>query len=247
MPRHWKIGVTHVEGSTHGLLHNGGGVLCFLCLRWLARVQRDQPSVHEILRGTDDSDFNWMRIHGVQMKLPDEVYNQLTYLLDQKENMQWEIGDFIVDLWSEVARYTPEDERRKEHAILLKNLAENTGTHTGTLRNLERMSGFYSPERRERWSMLTYYQLRSATSAGEEWEGWCEWAVGEGSFNGRPASGDAIREAIAGKRTEEERYAKLVQRIDKLVQQVIALGFYNGDWMMVATQIQDIGEENETQ
>ena len=210
----------------------------------MARVQREQPSVHEILRGTDDSECSWMRIHGVQMKLPDEVYNQLEYLLNQKENMQWEIGDFIVDLWAEVEKYTPEDDRRKEHASLLKNLAENTGTHYGTLRNMERMSGFYSPERRERWSQLTYYQLRSASSAGEDWERWCEWAVGEGSFNGRPASGDAIREAIAGKKTAEDKYLKLVKKIDKLVGQVLELGFYNGDWMMVATQIQDIGENN---
>lgn len=157
------------------------------------------------------------------MKLPDEVYTQLTYLLSQKEDLQWEIGDFIVDLWSEIEKYTPENDRRKEHATLLKDLSENTGSHYGTLRNLERMSGFYKPEWRQRWQPeLSYYQLRAAKTAGDEWERWCEWAVGEGSFNGRPASGDRIREAITGKKTNFQRVYERLDSIQVQAEQIMA-------------------------
>jgi hypothetical protein len=101
------------------------------------------------------------------------------------------------------------------------------------------MSGFYSHEWRSKWQPpLTYYQLRAAKSAGEDWERWCEWAVGEGSFNGRAASGDAIREAIAGKKTDDQRVLDLVKKLDKAMTQLVELT-QDADWIVIHTMIKD--------
>lgn len=175
------------------------------------------------------------------MKLPDEVYTQLNHLLEQKENLQWEIGDFIIELWDEIKRYTPKKDWRKEHARLLNDLAENTGSHYGTLGNLERMSGFYSHEWRERWQPpLSYYQLRACKAAGEDWERWCEWAVGEGAnpYTGRPASGDAIRDAIKGEQSKEEIATRILNDIRKKAGRLLEIS-YGNQWALMITAIVD--------
>lgn len=167
------------------------------------------------------------------LELPEVVYDQLRGLLDQKEVLQWEIGDFIVDVWQEVERYTPEDERRKAHARFLKDLAYNTGTHYGSLRNMEVMSGFYSTKDRKAYiPPLTWSHLRACLSAGEDWETWARWAVDN------QASADAIRAERKGAQTAQDRERELVERLDKLFTQLVELT-EDAEWVVIHTLVKD--------
>lgn len=167
------------------------------------------------------------------VELPDVVYDQLRGLLDQKEVLQWEIGDFIVDVWQEVKRYVPEDERRKEHARFLKDLAYHTGTHYGSLRNMEVMSEFYSTKDRKAYiPPLTWSHLRACLSAGEDWETWARWAVDN------QASADAIRAERKGAQTAQDRERELLRRLETLMIELVEMT-KDAEWVVIHTIIKD--------
>ena len=161
------------------------------------------------------------------MKLPDEVFTQLTYMLEQGEKWQWKIGRFINEVWEEVQPYvilkageTHTQAIRREHAFLIRSLAEGTGADRSTLNDRQNMATFFSVANREKYHMLTYSQLRACKSEGEDWETWADWALTNG-FHGRPAGVHTIRKAQALKKNPEFMWVRNLRKIEELAEKIM--------------------------
>lgn len=112
--------------------------------------------------------------------LPDEIIEQTRQLLDDAERPQWALGDLLVAVLDELGhRYEQifDERRRAGRAWLIKHIADRTGAATSTLRDREVMARFWTEDLREKYSMLTYHQLRAVKSAGENWKQYADWAA----------------------------------------------------------------------
>ena len=132
------------------------------------------------------------------MNLPEAVFVQLRHLLDMEEGIQWSVGDFILDVWTETRKYDQDDEK-KAHASMIREMAEGTGADKSTLRSRENMSKFYDKHDREVWQPpYTYHQLRAIRKAGEtSWRSVAGWGL-TGGWNNGVATIDEIRAKIDG-------------------------------------------------
>ena len=136
------------------------------------------------------------------MRLPDAVFTQLRHLLDMEEGLQWDVGDFIRDVWSEIARYS--EDQKKDHADMVKQMANGTGADKSTLRSREKMSTFYSKQARDTWQPpYSYHQMRALMSAGTEWVGVATWGL-DGGWNNGVANIEEIRAKITSDRDPNE-------------------------------------------
>lgn len=155
------------------------------------------------------------------VKLPDAVFEQLRYLLDRGEQNQWDVGDFIRDVWSEIQVYVPVDEQKKAHAVMIIQMADRTGADKSTIRSRESMSSFFNDLARLAWQPpFTYHQMRALKTAGpDDWEKVAEWAM-DGGYNGQPASIDEIREHINGKVSPSDLLRKRLTRLELLARKI---------------------------
>lgn len=161
------------------------------------------------------------------MNLPDEVFTHLAYMLHEGERWQWDVGDYIEELWKKVLQLvkpegtkTREQMARKAHADLIRTLAEGTGADKSTLNDRQNMAEFFSPKQRKQYDMLSYSQLRACKRAGpEDWETWAQWSLVNG-YNGKPAGVHTIRRAMALADNPEplwlQRMAKLTELAFKI-------------------------------
>ena len=62
--------------------------------------------------------------------------------------------------------------------MIIKQLADRTGSDRSTLRDRHNMSKFFPVPTRREYDMLTWSQLRACKSAGPEWRQYAEWAAG---------------------------------------------------------------------
>ncbi len=161
------------------------------------------------------------------MKLPDEVFIQLSHMLAQGDKYQWRIGDFINEIWEEVQPYVVLKQRetqaqaiRREHAFLIRSLAEGTGADRSTLNAWQNMATFFSVADREKYYMLTHSQLKACKGEGEDWETWAEWALTNG-FHGRPAGVHTIRKAQALKKNPEFMWVRNLRKIGDLAEKIM--------------------------
>ena len=161
------------------------------------------------------------------MKLPDEVFVQLSHMLEQGDKWQWKIGVFINEVWEEVQVYVVRKDKethaqavRREHAFLIRSLAEGTGSSRSTLNDRQNMATFFSTTDREKYHMLTYSQLRACKSEGEDWETWAKWALTNG-FHGRPAGVHTIRKAQAKKNNPEFMWVRNLRKIGDLADKIL--------------------------
>lgn len=149
-----------------------------------------------------------------RVSISDDFIDQLSAVIHQNEGNQWLIGDMLVEYWNEAEKYYTAEGRSRESYF--REVSERTGTHTGTLRSCYRVSSLCTKDKRRRYDMFTYYQIRSATSAGDRWQYYLLWALAYADVHGRLPSGDTIREKIAGgKKTDEEKVVKSLATIVK--------------------------------
>jgi hypothetical protein len=104
------------------------------------------------------------------IQLPEQVIEALRQLLNDSESYQWAIGDFIIDVLDEFITL--------DRADVIKQLADRTGHDRSTLRDRHNMCKFYPLETRKQYDMLTYSQLRACKSAGDRWQEYADWAMG---------------------------------------------------------------------
>ena len=161
------------------------------------------------------------------MKLPDEVFTQLIHMLDQGDKWQWKVGRFINEIWEEVQPYvvlkakeTRTQAIRREHAFLIRSLAEGTGSTRSTLNDRQNMATFFSVADVEKYHMLTYSQLRACKSEGDDWETWAKWSLTNG-FHGRPAGVHTIRKAQALKKNPEFMWVRNLRKIEELAEKIL--------------------------
>lgn len=152
----------------------------------------------------------------VSALLPDEVVEGLRQIAEQGEGIQWSMGDYLVAVVDEFEPYieprTPTYTSRTE---IVKQLADRTGLDTSTLRDREMMARFYPKEVRERYSPLTYYQLKACKSAGGDWQRWADWALAN-----LPAPVDVIRAKIKVGNSLMPLWLMRLEKIEKIAQQV---------------------------
>lgn len=154
------------------------------------------------------------------MRLPDMVFAQLRHLLDMEENLQWEVGDFIRDVWVEIEIRVPDGKERKAHAEMINQMAYGTGADKSTLRSREKMSMFYTKEDRAKWDMYTYHQLRAIRKAGENWETVAEWGM-TGGYNGGVATIDELRAKIDGEIDANELCMKRLIVLERKIRVIL--------------------------
>lgn len=174
------------------------------------------------------------------MNLPDEVFTHLAYMLQEGEKWQWNVGDYIEEIWQKILPLVkPEDGKthvqmaRKAHADLIRTLAEGTGADKSTLNDRQNMAEFFSPRKRRQYEMLSYSQLRACKKAGpEHWEEWAQWALVNG-FYGRPAGVHTIRRAINKAEDPTPDWIRRLNKIDGLVT----------EWLEVHIRDEDVPKE----
>lgn len=146
--------------------------------------------------------------------LPDAVFEQLRHLLDMEAKNQWAVGDFIVDVWTEIEKYTPEDERKQAHAKMITEMATKTGADKSTLRSREKVAGFFDERTRNRWvPPYTYHHMRALAAVGEGWEEVALWGL-SGGHNGHLATVDEMRQHIKGSVTPEQWRFEQFDKLD---------------------------------
>ena len=147
------------------------------------------------------------------MILPDEVFTQLAYMLQEGDKLQWDVGDYINELWEQVLGTIPKGEVRAAHADLILTLAEGTGANKSTLNDRQNMANFFPQPMRDLYHMLTYSQMRACKRAGpDDWETWADWSLVNGA-EGRPASVKHIRAAIGKEKNPEAYWRSKLERI----------------------------------
>jgi hypothetical protein len=151
----------------------------------------------------------------IQFQIPDEALNQLRTLLEQDGEMQWQIGQFIVDYWQEMLKYVKQDEVREAHAELIRQLARGTGADRSTLRDREKMRLFFTDDDLARFPVFTYHQWRALRSAGERWLEFAERA------NDENWSVAKIRAEIKGKPTLAEVTLKRLGKIEDAARKIM--------------------------
>jgi hypothetical protein len=157
----------------------------------------------------------------VPVILPDEVFTQLRYLLDQGDMIQWRTGDFILDVWAEIAKYSPPGDHKKDHAIMITQMASRTGADKSTLRSRERVSEFFDEDMRNKWQPpYSYSQMKALRTAGDEWETVAEWGL-DGGWNNGVATTDEIRDKISGQRDPKELLLKRLVSMEKTARRII--------------------------
>ena len=156
------------------------------------------------------------------MKLPDLVYEQLRHLLSMGEANQWAVGDFIRDVWIEIEMRVPDGDERKEHAAMIRLMAENTGADESTLRSRKKMSTFYDKITREEWMPpYTYHHLRALMAVGrDQWTETATWGL-TGGWNGGLVTVKEIREHIRGKTEPLVLTQQRLERLQKLASKII--------------------------
>jgi len=161
------------------------------------------------------------------VKLPDEVFVQLSHMMEQGEKWQWKIGRFLNEIWEEVQPYvilkageTHKQAIRREHAFLIRSLAEGTGADRSTLNDRQNMATFFSVADVEKYHMLTYSQLRACKKGGDNWVFWAEWALVNG-FHGRPAGVHTIRKAQALEENPEFMWVRNLRKIEELADKIL--------------------------
>jgi hypothetical protein len=157
----------------------------------------------------------------VIFQIPDEAYDQLRTLLEHDGSIQWQVGDFITEFWTEMKRYLVESEVNKAHAKMIRDFADHTGADRTTLRDRERMSRFFTQEERAEYPILTFHQFRALRSAGDDWQQWAEWAM-ENGRQGAPASTSKIRQAIKESKDPTPDFLKRLERMEKDGQWVLS-------------------------
>lgn len=104
----------------------------------------------------------------IKIQIPDEALDQLRELLEQDGQMQWVIGQFVVDFWQEMLKYIKPEEIREAHAEVIRQFAKGTGADKSTLRDREKMYLFYEDFDRSRYPTFTYHQWRALRKAGKD-------------------------------------------------------------------------------
>ena len=151
------------------------------------------------------------------MILPDEVFTVLAHMLHKGEKLQWDVGDYIEELWNEVFQaLNPDESQRVAHADLIRTLAEGTGADKTTLNDRQNMANFFPVAAREKYHMLTYSQLRACKRAGDDWETWADWSLVNG-YNGKPAGVHTIRRAIARADDPNPYWVGQLKKLEELV------------------------------
>lgn len=154
------------------------------------------------------------------MQLPDAVFTQLRHMLDMEEGVQWGVGDFILDVWTELSRFVSDEDRRKEHANMINQMASKTGADKSTLRSRENMSKFYSPQDRVEYDMFTYHQFRALRKAGDNWREIAEWAK-DGGWNNGMATIDEIRAKIDGEQDSLDLTRKRLDALERKIRVIL--------------------------
>jgi hypothetical protein len=107
-------------------------------------------------------------------QIPDEALGYLRFLAEQDTDIQWLVGDLLVDVWDEL-RNAVHGSERTAHASMIRQFAKGSGMAQSTLRERENVCRFFPKE--DRNPILTYHQHRAVKSADSDWERWMEWAL----------------------------------------------------------------------
>jgi hypothetical protein len=109
--------------------------------------------------------------------LPDAIIEHLRQLADSNERGQWEIGDFLVSVLDELGPAFESMGVKRARPSIIRQLANRTGLDSSTLRDRESMCRFFPVKARDHYHALTYHQLRSCKSAGDNWRKYADWAL----------------------------------------------------------------------
>jgi hypothetical protein len=112
----------------------------------------------------------------IDLKLPEDVVENVRQLLHGSEGYQWAVGDYLVDVLDELSS-TWATKCRNPRAKIIRELAQQTGADTSTLRDRESMCRFFPPRIREKCEPLTWSQLRACKAAGPQWQEYAVWAI----------------------------------------------------------------------
>jgi len=109
--------------------------------------------------------------------LPDELIEGVRQRLETAEDIQWELGDYLLEAVDEMTPHLQAKGIRYPMAFIIRETASRVGCDASTLRDRVVMARFYPPPIRQDYSPLTYYQLRACKSAGDNWREHAEWAL----------------------------------------------------------------------
>jgi len=110
--------------------------------------------------------------------LPDEIIDGVRSRLEYAEPLQWDLGDFLVDVGTELYPYLKGAGIRYPRAYTIREISSRVGCDPSTLRDRETMARFFPQEIRSHWQPpLTYSHLRACKAAGDAWESHASWAV----------------------------------------------------------------------
>lgn len=131
------------------------------------------------------------------MNLPNEVFETLRTMLGKGDRLQWDMGAFLEEVWSEAGSYyTKQWGEKKGRAEYIRDCATNSGADESTLRDRINMRRFFTDADITVWDMYTYHQMRALKSAGpDEWEVFANWGLTAG-HDGKLASVKQIRREI---------------------------------------------------
>lgn len=147
----------------------------------------------------------------VDFQIPDEALLYLRDLAEQDTDVQWQVGDLMVDVWDELRNAV--DNPRTAHASMIRQFAKASGIAQSTLRERENVARFF--DKWTRSDVLTYHQHRAIKSAGDDWRKWMVWALDTN------ASVDQIRRAIAEEQNPEPAWKKRLVQIDAITARLV--------------------------
>lgn len=109
--------------------------------------------------------------------IPDYLQDELLVIRDQERESRFRIGDITNELIG-----APKEQIYSAVGLFVGKAAR-------TVREYSAVSKFYSPEVRERYSMLSYEYFRVAMRYKDRWQEALEWCLFQGN---RPATVDAM-------------------------------------------------------
>ena len=116
--------------------------------------------------------------------VPMELQEELIMIRDTVTRQSWRVGDIVLLL----IKLNPEALNDE----IQKAVGSYVGKSSRTVREYAMISGFYCPEHRERYEVLSFAHFRTAMQLGDRWQEALEWAVAQVDCMNRPATVDAM-------------------------------------------------------
>lgn len=121
--------------------------------------------------------------------IPDGIQDRLIHLQSIDRASSFEIGDITLSLVSGILGTTPGVKKSDIYSAV----GSFCGKASRTVREYAYISGFYGPEERQKYEILSFDHLRIAARLGGAWDIALDWVVRQcDELGGRPASVDAM-------------------------------------------------------